>query len=77
LPDADMPLLTRELVYTAITRARRSVLLVGDPDLLARSVARTIERHSGVAERLRGLVRPAKPAKPAKRPAIAKPSSSG
>jgi exodeoxyribonuclease V alpha subunit len=53
LPEADLPLLTRELLYTAITRARRSVLIVGEPELLARAVSRTIERSSGVAERLR------------------------
>jgi exodeoxyribonuclease V alpha subunit len=52
LPDADLPLLTRELVYTAVTRARRSVLLVGSEDLLARAVSRTMQRHSGVTERL-------------------------
>jgi exodeoxyribonuclease V alpha subunit len=52
LPDADLPLLTRELVYTAITRARRSVAIVGPMGLLARSVARVVERHSGVADRL-------------------------
>jgi exodeoxyribonuclease V alpha subunit len=56
LPDADMPLLTRELVYTAMTRARRSVLFVGASDLLARAVSRTAERHSGIAERLGNLV---------------------
>jgi exodeoxyribonuclease V alpha subunit len=53
LPESDLPLLTRELVYTAMTRARRSVLLVGAPDLLARAVSRTIERSSGVAARLK------------------------
>jgi exodeoxyribonuclease V alpha subunit len=52
LPDADMPLLTRELVYTAVTRARRSVLIVGEADLLTRTVSRRVERYSGVAERL-------------------------
>jgi exodeoxyribonuclease V alpha subunit len=52
LPETDMPLLTRELLYTAITRARRSVLLVGSEELLTRAVARTLERHSGIAERL-------------------------
>ena len=52
LPEADTPLLTRELLYTAVTRARRSVLIVGEPELLARAVARPIERFSGVAERL-------------------------
>jgi exodeoxyribonuclease V alpha subunit len=54
LPDADMPLLSRELVYTAITRAKRSVLIVGPEGLLARAVARTAERDSGLGERLRG-----------------------
>jgi exodeoxyribonuclease V alpha subunit len=52
LPEADMPLLTRELLYTAMTRARRSVLVVGTLDLLARTVSRGVDRHSGVAERL-------------------------
>jgi exodeoxyribonuclease V alpha subunit len=52
LPDEDMPLLSRELLYTAITRARRSVLLVGAPELLARAVRRAVVRHSGLAERL-------------------------
>jgi exodeoxyribonuclease V alpha subunit len=52
LPDADMPLLTRELLYTAITRARRSVLLTGTSELLARAVSRRVERYSGIAERL-------------------------
>jgi len=53
LPEADMPLLTRELLYTAMTRARRSVLVVGSLDLLARTVSRGVDRHSGVADRLR------------------------
>jgi exodeoxyribonuclease V alpha subunit len=52
LPDDDMPLLTRELLYTAITRARRSVVVVGTPELLARAVRRAVVRHSGIAERL-------------------------
>ncbi len=45
-------LLTRELVYTAMTRARRSVVLVAPRELVTRAVSRRIERHSGVAERL-------------------------
>ncbi len=57
LPDADMPLLTRELLYTAITRARRSAVLVGAPDLLGRAVSRRIERYSGIAERLADTAR--------------------
>jgi exodeoxyribonuclease V alpha subunit len=53
LPEADLPILTRELLYTAMTRARRSVVLVGSPDLLARAVSRTMLRESGVAEKLK------------------------
>jgi exodeoxyribonuclease V alpha subunit len=53
LPETDSPLLTRELVYTAVTRARRSVLVVGTRSLLVRAVSRVVERSSGVAERLR------------------------
>lgn len=52
LPDEDLPLLTREILYTALTRARRSVVLVGDRGVLDRGVARRIERHSGIVERL-------------------------
>jgi exodeoxyribonuclease V alpha subunit len=52
LPDADLPLLTRELVYTAMTRARRSVLFVGRRDLLAHAVSKTMDRYSGVAEKI-------------------------
>jgi exodeoxyribonuclease V alpha subunit len=53
LPEADLPMVTRELLYTAMTRARRSVLIVGQRELLARAVARTAERYSGVARRLK------------------------
>lgn len=55
LPETDSPrLLTREIVYTAITRARRSVLVVGSPELLARAAARRVERSTGIAERMAG-----------------------
>jgi len=52
LPDADLPLLSRELVYTAVTRVRRSITVVGQRDLLARAVARPLERASGLGERI-------------------------
>jgi exodeoxyribonuclease V alpha subunit len=56
LPETDSPrLLAREIVYTAITRARRSVLIVGSAELLARAAARKIERETGIAERLEHL----------------------
>jgi exodeoxyribonuclease V alpha subunit len=52
LPVDDVPLLTRELIYTAITRARRSVIFVGSRARLRDSAARTIERDSGLADRV-------------------------
>ncbi len=53
LPETDSPrLLTREVIYTGLTRARRAVVLVGDRALLDRAVHRAIERSSGVSERL-------------------------
>jgi exodeoxyribonuclease V alpha subunit len=49
LPDEDVPLLlSRALLYTAITRARRSVLIVGDPALLERGVKRASHRVTGL-----------------------------
>lgn len=49
-------MLTRPLLYTAITRARRTCVLVGDRAALHSAVGRDDSggRHSGLAERLRG-----------------------
>ena len=52
LPDADLPLLSRELVYTAVTRVRRSITVVGRRELLEQAVARPLERASGLGERI-------------------------
>ncbi|MFT4126209.1 MAG: exodeoxyribonuclease V subunit alpha, partial [Gordonia sp. (in: high G+C Gram-positive bacteria)] len=48
LPPADSPLLTRELLYTAITRARDGVRIVGTPDELRAAVNRRVHRASGL-----------------------------
>jgi exodeoxyribonuclease V alpha subunit len=58
LPERDLPLLSRELVYTALTRARHSIVVVGRADLLALAVARSLERASGLAARLDALAGP-------------------
>jgi exodeoxyribonuclease V alpha subunit len=55
LPAEDIPLNTRELVYTAVTRARRSTTIVGNPEVLAAGVTRRLPRASGLAERLASL----------------------
>jgi exodeoxyribonuclease V alpha subunit len=49
----DSPLLTRELIYTAITRARRSLVLLGEPELYRRAIGRKIRRFSGVAAKMK------------------------
>jgi exodeoxyribonuclease V alpha subunit len=48
-------MLTRPLLYTAITRARRSCVLIGDRGALAAAIGRDEggARHSGLARRLR------------------------
>ena len=55
LPERPSPLLTRELVYTAVTRASAEfVLLEGDTSLLATAMRQRTQRYSGLAERLHG-----------------------
>jgi exodeoxyribonuclease V alpha subunit len=53
LPERDTPLLTRELLYTAVTRARRCATLFGTEEIVRGAVARKIERHSGLGGRLK------------------------
>jgi len=52
LPDRDLPLLSRELLYTAITRAKQSVEVLGTDELFLSAVKRRIVRRSGLRERL-------------------------
>lgn len=52
LPDRDVRVLSRPLVYTAVSRARRSVLVVGSRERLESAVARTSVRHSGLPDEI-------------------------
>lgn len=52
LPEQDAPVLTRELVYTAVTRARSAVELYGSPTLLATAINRRVRRSSGLRDAL-------------------------
>jgi exodeoxyribonuclease V alpha subunit len=54
LPPPTSRLLTRELLYTAITRARRGLLIVGTEEAVRGAVGRRIARASGLTERLWG-----------------------
>ncbi len=52
LPAASSRILTRELLYTAVTRARRELILVGTEEAVRRAVTRPVARASGLRERL-------------------------
>lgn len=54
LPDAPSPVLSRELLYTAVTRAKHSVSVVASEDSLRVAIDRPSERSSGLFERLWG-----------------------
>ena len=58
LPHDDLPLVTRELLYTGITRARSGVAIVGARQLLVAGARRCALRYSGLADRLRAEARP-------------------
>jgi exodeoxyribonuclease V alpha subunit len=53
LPEAESPVLTRELLYTAITRARRQVELWWTEKAVSTALSRTVVRWSGLTDRLR------------------------
>ena len=54
LPAASSRILTRELLYTAVTRARRELILIGTEDAVRQAVERPVARASGLRERLWG-----------------------
>jgi exodeoxyribonuclease V alpha subunit len=48
LPGPESPLLTRQLLYTAITRARKQIRIVGSAEAIAAAVTRQVRRASGL-----------------------------
>jgi len=50
LPDTDVLVLTRELLYTGITRARSRVVVIGSREMFMKGVGRKVERSSGLRE---------------------------
>jgi exodeoxyribonuclease V alpha subunit len=55
LPAAPSPLMTRELIYTALTRAQRQVTVIGRRDVLLAGLHRPIARSSRLREVLARL----------------------
>jgi exodeoxyribonuclease V alpha subunit len=52
LPEKDAPVLTRELLYTGVTRVRETVEVWATEHILRQTIERKIERSSGLRDRL-------------------------
>ncbi|MBE2294858.1 MAG: exodeoxyribonuclease V subunit alpha [Phycisphaerales bacterium] len=51
-PNEPSPVLSRELVYTALTRAKREAVFYGMPEVFAAAIGRRLRRSSGLRDRL-------------------------
>ena len=52
LPSTASRLLTRELLYTAVTRASKKVVILGDEETIRAAINRSVPRASGLGRRL-------------------------
>ncbi len=57
LPEEDNRILSRELVYTGITRAKKKVILLAEKEILRLALTRNIVRASGLTDFLREKLR--------------------
>jgi exodeoxyribonuclease V alpha subunit len=55
MPPVESRLLTRELFYTGVTRAKEKVRVIGSEDAVRAALARRAVRASGLAQRLQGM----------------------
>ncbi|MBR4489406.1 AAA family ATPase [bacterium] len=55
LPEKDMPILTKELLYTAITRAQTHIEIASGKEVLKNTLDRSAARNSGFKEALEKL----------------------
>ena len=52
LPQKDSPILTKEILYTALSRAKEKVVIIGSETLIEKMLNTPIKRYSGMGERL-------------------------
>jgi len=57
LPPAASPLLTRETLYTAVSRAKKALVLIGSAEAVEQAVDRRSQRATGLRWRLSGIGR--------------------
>lgn len=50
LPDKDLPINSRELLYTAVTRCKRSATISGKREIFEQGIARKIDRFTGISD---------------------------
>ncbi|HTJ42434.1 MAG TPA: AAA family ATPase [Kofleriaceae bacterium] len=55
LPDEKLPIATRELLYTALTRARRGAVILGPKEILTAAAAASAPRYSGLPARVAAI----------------------
>ncbi len=55
LPAKKIHMLTREILYTAVSRARKSVVVIGDETIFSLATSCKVERYSGLREQLTAL----------------------
>ena len=53
VPSRGSRILTRELLYTGVTRARKQLTVIATADVVRRSVLTPVRRATGLADRLR------------------------
>jgi exodeoxyribonuclease V alpha subunit len=51
--DKENKLLTSELIYTGVTRAKKQVIIQGKKDTLLTGAGKTVQRGSGLQKRLK------------------------
>lgn len=52
LPEKINPVLSKELLYTAITRAKTQIKIAADRTIFMNSIAKRVQRHSGLTRKL-------------------------
>jgi exodeoxyribonuclease V alpha subunit len=52
LPNEHSSLLSRELIYTGLTRAKTTVTVVGEPDVWQQGIRQRVERWAGLSEQI-------------------------
>jgi len=55
LPEVINPILTKELIYTGITRAKKTLKMLTNKEVFLQTIQRKVERFSGLAERIKKI----------------------